>query len=1063
MRPSIRLFLAMSLLATGARADVSGTWSGSVLATDRCNAAPIRWSSPLTLAIGAVSGADVTGNVFFASVPSFDAHCATARTTPVAVSFKGRVANDVLTAGLVFRGRPLELTGTIRGSSMDVTFSNPDFNAVGTLTQSSTQPPPSILSGFYSGTYTSTEAVQRCRNLTSITSAGPLTANVVQTGAFVTATGTISGAKRLTREADGTCAALPAGELLFQLSGQINGNAITGVVLDASGADSETIPFTGTFGNGVISGSSSSPEASSSFTMSKSTAPPPSIVAFTATPSILGVGEAATLSWQTSNATAVMLDHGIGRRPASGSMPVRPRATTVFKLTALGPGGTVESSVTVTVPPQPRVVLSAFPRGFVQQPDQGGGTDRFTLSNVGEAATTVTLATTANFFTLTPAVVELAPGESRTVTINGLPQPAGVYGGTIGFSGAGVLARGVLVRMLSAAAPAGLVRAKATRARAEVRSAPGQSASGTVQFSNDGAVPLVGVAVSDVEWIVPSSSIVVIPPGQTVNVPFDADIDKRPDREAPLGAVSGTISLVFPRGASSEPAIAGAGPSTSTVSVSLVYVVQPGVTPGVPAPLAEGELARFAPGLPNRSNAKGDLLLSNSLTNASLDPIQLFLQGGGAPTQSTTISQLLPNSSVALPGLVGSVFGGTVQSGAVQVRGVDVSKASIAAIMSNTTSPAGTYATALPVFRSDRSAGPNGSIVLTGIVQSTTVATELFVQETSGKSGSFRVESLDSVGNVLASRPSEAIGAFGFAEVRDVVPAGTVAARIINTATSGTLAGYGLVSNAATGDGWAVTDPAAGSGTDEIYVVPVLHAGNGAVTLLHTTNRGSETVSVSIDVVGSGSGRRRIVGHGARATSPASSTTKTTSTLFPLQTQTTTLVSSSGWVRVSAPAASITAAARSTVSNGASVWGGSLPVVPFSDAMRAGDTKRFAGVDDAAAASRDGAVPATFRTNLLLVEASGQEAVVRVTLQFAFSGGSLASSSARVSRDYTVAANQALLVGDLARNVVGTSRDSFGDLRDMIVDVEVLSGTGRVIPFVQSFDNGSGDMIVRAE
>lgn len=1059
MRSYARLFLAVSLLASGARADVGGIWSGSVTVTDRCNSAPIRWSTPLTLAIGSVSGAEVTGNVFFASVPIFDARCATERTTSVAVSFKGRAANDVLNAGLVFRGRPLELSATIRGSSMDVTFSNPDFHAAGTLTQSSTQPPPSLLTGFYAGTYTSTEVVERCRNLTSITSAGPLTANVVQTGMFVTATGTISGGRRLTREADGTCSALPAGDLLFQLSGQINGNAINGMVLDASGVDAEMIPFTGTFGNGTISGSSSSARGNSSFTMTRSTAPPPSIVAFSATPSTLGVGEAATLSWQTSNATSVMLDHGIGRRPASGSMPVRPRATTVFKLTAIGPGGTVESSVTVTVPPQPRVVLSAFPRGFVQQPDQGGGTDRFTLSNVGEAATTVTLATAANFFTFSPAAVALAPGESRTVTITGLPQPAGVYGGTVNFSGAGVLARGVLVRMLSAAAPTGVVRARATRARAEIRSSAGQSASGTVEFSNDGAVPLAGVAVSDVEWLVPSSAIVVISPGQTVAVPFTADIDKRPDREAPLGAVSGTISLVFPRGASSEPMIAGAGPSTSTVSVSLVYVVQPGVTPGVPAPLAEGELARFAPGLPNRSSAKGDLLVSNSLTSAALEPIQLFLQGGGAPTQSTTISQLLPNSSVSLPGLVGSVFGGSVQSGTVQVRGADVSKASIAAVMSNTTSPVGTYSAALPVFRSDRSAGTNGSIVLSGIEQSAAVATELFVQETSGKSGSFGVDFLDSAGSVIGARASEAIAAFGFAQLRDAVPAGAAAARIVNTATSGTLAGYGLVSNASTGDGWPVTDPAAGSGTDETHVVPILHAGSGASTLLYTTNRGTEPVAVSIDVVGAGSGRRRIVRRGSGETEAG----KAASTLGPLQTTTTALLSSGGWVRLSAPAASITAAARSTVTSGASAWGGGLPVVPFSDAMRAGETKRFAGVDDAAAASRDGAVPATFRTNLLLVEAGGQEAVVRVTLQFAFSGGSLASSSARVSRNYTVAANQALLVADLARNVVGASRDSFGDLRDMIVDVEVISGTGRIVPFVQSFDNGTGDMIVRAE
>ncbi|HVT43009.1 MAG TPA: hypothetical protein VMT00_01325 [Thermoanaerobaculia bacterium] len=78
-------------------------------------------------------------------------------------------------------------------------------------------------------------------------------------------------------------------------------------------------------------------------------------------------------------------------------------------------------------------------------------------------------------------------------------------------------------------------------------------------------------------------------------------------------------------------------------------------------------------------------------------------------------------------------------------------------------------------------------------------------------------------------------------------------------------------------------------------------------------------------------------------------------------------------------------------------------------------------------------------------------------------GGSLATGSAHPSHDFSLSAGQALRISDLARTIIGASRDSFGDLRDMLVDVEVLSGSGRVVPFVQSIDNTSGDAIVRVE
>ncbi len=52
---------------------------------------------------------------------------------------------------------------------------------------------------------------------------------------------------------------------------------------------------------------------------------------------------------------------------------------------------------------------------------------------------------------------------------------------------------------------------------------------------------------------------------------------------------------------------------------------------------------------------------------------------------------------------------------------------------------------------------------------------------------------------------------------------------------------------------------------------------------------------------------------------------------------------------------------------------------------------------------------------------------------------------------------------DLARSIIGAQRDSFGDLRNMQVDVDVIDGSGKVLSFLEATDNASGDIMVRAE
>jgi hypothetical protein len=116
--------------------------------------------------------------------------------------------------------------------------------------------------------------------------------------------------------------------------------------------------------------------------------PAPRIEFFQASPSSIVVGACTTLQWgAVTNASAAVIDHGIGGVGTPGSTPVCPTETTTYILTAIGPGGTTTASTTVTVGaslPNLRVESIEFdPSSPVRgQPVQV----RITVRNVGTAA-----------------------------------------------------------------------------------------------------------------------------------------------------------------------------------------------------------------------------------------------------------------------------------------------------------------------------------------------------------------------------------------------------------------------------------------------------------------------------------------------------------------------------------------------------------------------------------------------------------------------------------------------------------------------------------------------------
>jgi PKD repeat protein len=92
---------------------------------------------------------------------------------------------------------------------------------------------------------------------------------------------------------------------------------------------------------------------------------PPPTISFSATPNNIAPGQSSTLVWNTTNATSVTIDNGVGSKPLSGSATVNPLATTTYTLTAIGPGGTLTSQAMVTVSNRPSISFTATPTDIV--------------------------------------------------------------------------------------------------------------------------------------------------------------------------------------------------------------------------------------------------------------------------------------------------------------------------------------------------------------------------------------------------------------------------------------------------------------------------------------------------------------------------------------------------------------------------------------------------------------------------------------------------------------------------------------------------------------------------
>src|SRR6185503_8127691 len=100
-------------------------------------------------------------------------------------------------------------------------------------------------------------------------------------------------------------------------------------------------------------------------------------------------------------------------------------------------------------------------------------------------------------------------------------------------------------------------------------------------------------------------------------------------------------------------------------------------------------------------------------------------------------------------------------TGTLQIRSSDWQSIAAAAKLSSTKS-SGSLLGDVPIFRSDRSAGPNQATYLTGL----RAGADLYLQETSGSAATARIDFLDASGAAIGQPRTETLAAFALDALR---------------------------------------------------------------------------------------------------------------------------------------------------------------------------------------------------------------------------------------------------------------------------------------------------------
>lgn len=686
------------------------------------------------------------------------------------------------------------------------------------------------------------------------------------------------------------------------------------------------------------------------------------------------------------------------------------------------------------------VVIVEQPTGMVRIDGVEVVADSFTVTNFGDVATNLTLERGDDFFTVTPEAFTLGPGATRVVALHSLATAAGTYYSHVVVRGDGTDDDSIAyLVLLSTTRPAGSVVAEPLATTVEVAGVPGADSVGTAQFRNTGTAPLTGIVLSDQPWIEPSREPITIDPGSVATINFRVVRARRPASE---GALVANLRLVYVSGAAFARGIR-LDDTTPGVSVSIVTVVdttKPNVTTGpIPGPGA-GELPLFIPGLRSSASTRSDLALFNALGSRSIGDLKLYFTRG-AQTSIAALQPLAAASALNLVNLADSIFDDSDSAGTLQVRTADGESLGADAKVTQI-APDGVRGGTIPVFRGDRSIVQNETLVLAGIA----APGDVLLQETGGASAAAHVEFFNASGTSVGTRDAF-LDRYELVEWSDAIPAG--AASTVVSSISGSFTAYARLRDPS-GDVWSVVDWSRYYRYTRTTALRVPFAdgrsGGGIARRRVVRNDAAARFSTSLTLFNPGTeeARARIdtVETGGR-------TFSRDVTIAPHATQTLTDAASSSssataQLVITPTRGEVIATARSRGTAG----GTAIPVLAASSGLRLGQRQTFTALDDSSAQ----------RTAVGFAETSGASVTIRARI---FIEGGNALVTTVTERDYDLAPNAQLVLPELVRAFAGEARDSLGDLHNLVLELEVVAGSGSAVPFILATDEGTGDTSLR--
>ncbi len=745
---------------------------------------------------------------------------------------------------------------------------------------------------------------------------------------------------------------------------------------------------------------------------------------------------------------------------------LRPGTATVTVKTEDGTSASVAFTVTAGPVLNPLVAETTL----VQAANAGGKSLTIPFSNGGSSQLTSTFPTSVAF-DISPTTIVLAPGEMQLVTFTGRTLAAGAYSVKIPLTQkrcCPVQAQTYTVTLLSLT-PSGPAAGIAPDEKRIEYASPACEVSTCyfydpkfARFTNSSSVPITGAVISDVPWIMTmAEDLVTIPANSSVEVEFAINRDLRPDSFNLLGSEVGTLSFVYASPSAGATAL-DTGGSTTNVSVTVVDSVTLKPKESTIPPLDTGEVALLLPGTGNVLGSVGqfvsDLSLFNRDSQRSLNNLRMFFApAGGAPPWAAVVAQLLPSQSVRFADVTQS-FGGPGHLGTMQLRFSDVDQLVAAASVFNASNPAGTYGTGIPPLRTDRAVTAGERLYLTGLRADANSHTNLYLQEAAGRGASVGIRFLDKAGSLVAER-SESLDAWALRILSSVVPEGAVSAELTHTGGNGGFVAYATPVDSS-GDTWVVADWSRHYGVRNAgsWVVPVAGVVHGAASSYFRTdlaimNTGTTPASGVLRFLardGSVIEKQIAIGSGQTLVSA-----DVISTLFGATTDT------AGFL-VFVPGSGSTAMTSRTFSTKPGLsgsYGTAVPSLAPAFALESGERRQITAVEDARRSAVLNATPATFRTNFGLIETAGAAATVRVTLRYVVPGAYTAAHVV-AARDFPLAANQ--YVQYAVRDILGPNAPD-SDLHNATMEFYVVSGSGSVIPYVSSVDNGTGDSILRVD